>query len=884
MSIKVHIIDRRINKKSTAGAFQELKQQLCNQGAETADIKFWEEEKDTFRILIGEAQSGLIEKLHAYNHISNKGCREGVLIHTCRIDDNSSILVVSGTDDRGLVYSMNELADRIRCNGLSVLEENITLEEYPENKVRGVDRYIMNHLDEEWFSSKDFWKQYLDKLVHNRFNRLTLITGFDTAYMTPPYPFFVKVQGFEEVSVEGLSESKRLKNLEMLNYIANQCEEKGIDFSFGSWQQMPWTKNQDSVIKNMPDTLTEFTGYCSKGVKTLIEACPGMKAIQFRVNMESGLSSSTKEATNTNEDFWFRMIDAIASTGRPIKLDIRAKGATDKMINYALKAGLDVTVPTKYWCEHAALPYHITKLRKEELNTLNNMNSGRRYSYGDLLRRPHWYDMIYRLWNYGSINLFLWGDADYCRRFSKSMHMGEGIGFEINAPLSLKGGMENLASEKPWGIHIHPDMMNYQFEDDRYWAYYLVFGRYGYNSETDYSVILREYKYRFHEAAGSMLAAYESASKVMPLITTVHFPVHPSLHYWPELYSGAALFSENNYETYFGKLDYSHSLPSDEELFYSIAEFTEDSIAGSIKPKYSPLLYRDWLHELSLKIRENIEDLSKQNTSIKNISVQDISIKDMSLPDASKEIFSTVVDFTMLADIADFHAWKIGAAYFLELFFKTEDIANLKKSYEMMITACGFWEKVSENGNKYYNHDLQFNAGTGTKRSKNWQDRLEKEVQKDVKQLEKLLSEHQVEYSPIMESKIYTSLTASRTISFSDTVPTLWESGKALSVALKVENATPCEDLKQVYLNYRHNNHMEGEYLQVLMKREGDTYLATIPAEYITEEFDLIVYFSAVDRYDNTYIHPGVYHPQAAFPYYVIKISNRTDSGVSCLS
>jgi hypothetical protein len=66
------------------------------------------------------------------------------------------------------------------------------------------------------------------------------------------------------------------------------------------------------------------------------------------------------------------------------------------------------------------------------------MNVGRPYSYGDMLKKPHWYDMICRLWNYGSINLFLWADPDYCARFSKSMRRGDGSGFEINSPLSLK--------------------------------------------------------------------------------------------------------------------------------------------------------------------------------------------------------------------------------------------------------------------------------------------------------------------------------------------------------------------------------------------------------------------------------------------------------------
>jgi hypothetical protein len=852
MDTKIIIIDRRLNNKFTSSALEELDEQLRMQGAQTGYTKYWDKDNSSCQILIGEAKSRLVEMLHTHNKISSQSREEGVLIHKCGIDGINNILVVAGTDNRGLLYAIYELADRIRCKGLPALEEDICIEEYPENKVRGVDKYIMNHLDEEWFHSRDYWERYLNKLGHCRFNRLTLITGFDTAYMTPPYPFFVKVNGFEDVAVDGLSERKRRKNLEMLNFIADTCEEKGIDFSFGSWQQMPWTKTQKSVIKNMPSTVRDFTAYCSKGIKTLVKECPNMKAIQFRVNMESGMAVETDQATNTNEAFWYSMIDAIASTGRRIRLDIRAKGVTDDLINYGLNKGLDITVTTKYWCEHAALPYHISKLRKEELDTIENMNSSRRYSYGDLLRRPHWYDMIYRLWNYGSINLFLWGDADYCRRFSKSLHMGDGIGFEVNSPLSLKGGMEDLAAEKPWGIHIHPDMVNYQYEDDRYWAFYLMFGRYGYCSDTDYSVVLREFEYRFQEDSVNMLAAYESASKVMPLITTVHFPVHPSLHYWPELFSGAALFAENNYETYFGKIDYAHALPSDEELFYSIADFVKDKLSGSIKPKYTPFVYRDWLHELSGRIRLSLHRL----TGIERGS----------------EAFSSIIDFSMLADIAEFHAWKIGAAYYLEMFYATSDTAYLAEAYAGMVTAMNYWEQVSTIGNKYYNNDLEFNAGTGTKRHKNWQDRLVVEIRKDVQQLEKLLSEHKLAGQELKPDREYVSLGGAPKICFIDKVPEVWEAGRELKVELRAQDGSVVTNLEKVYLNYRHTNHIEGEYNHILLERQGISFTGSIPAQYITEDFDLIVYFSAVDKDGNTYIYPGVYHPKEEFPYHVVRI------------
>src|SRR6185369_17274653 len=106
---------------------------------------------------------------------------------------------------------------------------------------------------------------------------------------------------------------------------------------------------------------------------------------------------------------------------------------------------------TKHWCEHTGLPYHLTRMRTEELDRLANLNHSRRYSYADLLRKPQAFDVIYRLWTYGSTCLFVWGDPDFARRFAESCKLGA-AGFEIDAALSFKGGHEMLQAE-PWSVY-----------------------------------------------------------------------------------------------------------------------------------------------------------------------------------------------------------------------------------------------------------------------------------------------------------------------------------------------------------------------------------------------------------------------------------------------
>ena len=186
--------------------------------------------------------------------------------------------------------------------GLDTVED---IEEFPENRVRGVDRYIMGHLDNAWFLSESFWPYFLSRLAENRFNRFTLILGFDTAYLTPPYPFFVNVPGFS--SVHAVSEQERQNNLNQLRQIGTLCHDFGLEFFLGTWQQTPWTAVQKNLVDNLPHDEQGLAEYCAGGMTALLNACDTIDGVQLRVNFEAGVGSQI-----SNDDFWMRIVDAVA--------------------------------------------------------------------------------------------------------------------------------------------------------------------------------------------------------------------------------------------------------------------------------------------------------------------------------------------------------------------------------------------------------------------------------------------------------------------------------------------------------------------------------------------------------------------------------------------
>ncbi len=778
----------------------------------------------------------------------NPGVREGIVIRWCR-HEGARVLVIAGTDKVGLMYGLLEIADRIRLEGVKAFDSIEDLTELPDHRNRGLDRFIMGPLDDEWFYADEFWEYYLDRLARCRFNRFALITGFDTAYLSPPYPYFVKVPGYPNVRAAGLTDKQLQRNLDRLRRIGRACRRRGIEFVFGSWQQTPWTKNQTVQIEGLPEDEAELADYCTAGLKTLLEQCEEIDVIHFRVNHEAGIGDQ-----KSNEAFWKQLIDAVAIWGSRVKLDLRAKGLTDGMIQHALDQGLDVAVPTKYWCEQAALPHHLTQMRREELSQLDNLNHSRRYSYSDLLRKPRWYDVIYRLWNLGSTTLFMWADPDYIRRFSASCELGDAAGFEVAAPLSMKGG-HAVIQQKPWPIFDDPKLRSGKWEDERYWLYYLQWGRIGYSRKTPSEVWQREIKARFGEKIADPLEkAIRSASQIIPLITAFHMPMHPMLTYWPEFSTGAALFAENNHNrkfngTFYGDVSYGSAEPSDPGLFYGVDEYTSDRAKNRIKDKYTPLQVARWLHGFEEEVRGAVGYVDRLGGE-KPIA----------------ELKALRLDLLMLADLAAFHTDKIQSAVALGLSSNSKGADRsryLRMSLKRFSGAREAWISLSERGIGAYHDPLEFNAGASTVRRGQWRDYIP-EIDADLAKLESLLkgaSDFPTASIGPAGVEAWPSLSLE--------LPLDWPAGKDLVV--EVQTGAADRFPQGLTLRYRHTNQLEGAFKSVKMAPTENGYRGGIPGRYIQKEWDLLVYITAVLSTEIVLICPGLYHPSHALPYFVVR-------------
>jgi hypothetical protein len=337
---------------------------------------------------------------------------------------DKQILLACGYDVRGLVYALLELSDRVRYSYQPLDSLNIQkpIVEQPANTIRSLARLFVSEIeDKPWFYDHEMWKQYLTMAAAQRFNRfnLSMGIGYDflqnvtDAYFLFAYPFFLSVPGYN-VRVPQLPDAEREKNLEMLKFISDQTVARGIQFQLGLWMHgYEWlnSPNPNYTIEGL--TYETHGPYCRDAIRQLLQACPSISGVTFRIHGESGVNEGSY-------NFWKTIFDGVAACGRKIEIDMHAKGIDQSMIDVAIDTGLPVNISPKYWAEHLGMPYHQADIRAFEIpkpdqtaTGLMKLSAGSRsfirYGYGDLLKENRRYGVLNRIWP-GTQRLLLWGD------------------------------------------------------------------------------------------------------------------------------------------------------------------------------------------------------------------------------------------------------------------------------------------------------------------------------------------------------------------------------------------------------------------------------------------------------------------------------------------
>jgi hypothetical protein len=787
--------------------------------------------------------------------------------------DGRPVLVAGGSDERGLVYAVLELADRVELasDPLGALRIEAPTVERPANAVRSVARLFASEKDDKpWFHDEGFWRRYLSMVVAQRFNRVNFMVGLGynfpwnvtDGYLYFAYPFLVDVPG-SGVRIPQLPDEERERNLQMLRFASEEAVARGLDFQIGLWTHAyEWFDSPDARYAVEGLTPERHAAYCRDALQALLDACPAIGGLTIRTHGESGVPERSW-------DFWRTVLDGVVGSGRRVGLDLHSKGLDAPTLDMALATGLPVTISPKYAAEHMGLPYHQAAIRESDRPPTESAGSlkGRfmtvcegsrpftRYSYGDFLGEDRPYDVVFRIWP-GTQRLLLWGDPALAAGFGRHASIAGTQGLEWAEPLGLKG---REGSALPGSRDGYADSSLSCGDDWEKYAYtFRLFGRLTYDPDSDPETWRRSLRPTFGPAAASAEMALASASRILPLVTSAHHPSASNNYYWPEIYTDIGIVGgdDGSVQTHY----YDTPTPKrfgtvvalDPEIFCGAEEFVREVITKRRSGRYSPLDVAGWLERLSADAAEHVARIQME--------IQE---------PAAPAVRRLLVDVGIQEALGRFFAGKMRAAVQCELALGIGDPAPLADALTAYQAARAAWVEAVDRAKGVYVDDLTF--GPQAFLRGNWSDRLPS-IDQDLEAMASLAADASLPRTDVSAGearRIVADIAAEGpTWTLSHTPPSSFRPGEPLTLNVGVGDEGP--SIAAVGLRYRHLDQAE-VYEEVEMARDADRFVATISGGYSDSPYALQYHFVVRDVRGGARLHPGLGAALSDVPYHVVR-------------
>lgn len=755
---------------------------------------------------------------------------------------NKPVWLISGFDDRGLMYGLLDVADRIGWsnNPKNPLSEVKEMTEKPDVSERAISLYTMNRAYwESRFYDEAYWTRYLNMLAQNRINSMVVIFGYENGgFLAPCYPYFFDTEDFPDVKMVGITSQEQQRNLNALNKLISMAHARGVKFSVGIWDHIyrggvqagGLAEMRNSPLKPVHGLVwgvndANLVTYNKTALAKFVKLVPELDGIQFRMHNESGLKKSEQDS------FWADVFKTMKATSPNLRLDLRAKELPKSVIESAISTGINFRIATKYWMEQMGMPWHSTQINPEK--------SENRHSYGALLSYPQHYKMHWRLWNGGTSRILLWGDPEYVRRFAESSHLYDGDGYEVNEPLATK--MEAQPHDaKPFDL-LNPNYRYYDYEFERYWHFFQVFGRLGYNPQTSAEVWQNEFIQRFGAKAAPLVEkAIHQASWILPRIVASCYPYgrFPMTRGWAEKQNLGDLPA------------YAKNAGSDLRQFANFNEEANLLIEGGENAKLLPSMNSLWFEQTSQGITKLIIQAEKVVGDKKN-----------------KEFYSTMTDLRILSNLALYHSRRIPAAVSYNLFEKSKDVTLLDDAIAFERKAIDAWRQLVNAAGDVYADDLMMGV-----RSANlcghWKDEL-LALEKGLKTLEQKRAEFKPEGAVVKAPHYRAAANSTNEHFFKISHQPVITAAIGSPITIRI-NVSAVSGVKIVRLLYRNvNQEMEYQTLPMLPSGESNIFMATIPVEQINPKWDLMYLIEVIDNNGRGIIYPDF---NKETPYCIIKL------------
>jgi hypothetical protein len=591
---------------------------------------------------------------------------------TFSIKRTSKTITINGGDERGIIYGSLSLAEDI-LNNVS-LEKVEAKTERPNLRFRGIkfdlpwDTYRHSYaLDLHSETCKDtaYWRAFLDMMVENRFNTLTL-------WNLHPYPYLIKPKNFPEASPFSNTELKEWQTL--FRTIFSLSKERGMDtylVPFNIFVTPEFSKAHNVAMDNLEhhffvkgDTSEIIKRYTRECVTQVLQEYPDLTGMGLTLG--EGMAGMTPQQ---REDWMSEtIIEGMRLANRKSKLIHRipfssttgSLGPTSIETEQLTRAVIEeqgkmdfiegpVWADLKFNWSHA----HSTP-------TLVKVHGGKLY---DTYFKPT--PATYKItWTARNEDFFClrWGVPQFIRD-----HIAQ------NTPAYVGGYLIGSETYIPAKDYFTKDQaaVNWKYAFERQWLFYKLWGRLLYNPATPDAVFQNEATRRYGKKAAHFLEASSLAGTV-PLRLGSSFDFTWDFSLYSE--GMMALDREKKRVEYISIERLMKQPPTDPD-YVSVADYVKAIASGGsfdqkkiTPPKVAAMLVRDCNKALAL---------------VQNIQTS-----------ATDPFLYEVADIKAWSNLGLHLAEKIKAAIALHTYKTKGGEENKQKALQHMEKALQYWDAV----------------------------------------------------------------------------------------------------------------------------------------------------------------------------------------------
>ncbi|CAN5123312.1 hypothetical protein BH09BAC4_BH09BAC4_25460 [soil metagenome] len=580
-------------------------------------------------------------------------------------------LTITGGDARGLIYGCLAVAEDMQ-NGVSLSAIKAQTEK-PHLPFRAIkfdlpwDTYRHSYsLDQHVETCRDvaYWERFLDMMVKNRFNALSL-------WNLHPYTYMIRPKNFPEASPFTDAELAQWQTLHRA--IFRMAKERAIDtylIPFNIFVSPAFAKAHNVAMDNLEhnffvngDTSAIVKRYTRECVTQVLQEYPDLTG--FGLTLGEGMGGMSPQQ---RED-WMKetIIEGMRLANRKAKLVHRIPFSsttgslgitsidTEKLTRRAIdeEGGLDflegpIWADLKYNWSHA---HSTPKLIK--------VHGGKLY---DTYFKPE--PTKYKItWTARNEDFFClrWGVPDFIRAHvaanSQAYVGGYFIGSETYIPAKDY-------FTKPGG----PVDWTYAFE--RQWLFYKLWGRLLYNPATPDVVFSAEFTRRYGKGAATLLDAYALASST-PLRLAASFDFT-----WDfSLYSEGMMAHDAKKNVSYISVEQQITQPTLDPAYVSVTDYVKTQLAGGTfeSTKITPPILASLLERDCQKALQLVKPI---NTS------------------SNRSLQYEVADVQVWANLGLHLAEKLKAAIALQTYRLTGGEANKQAAIQHLEAALRYWDVV----------------------------------------------------------------------------------------------------------------------------------------------------------------------------------------------